>query len=202
MNYLAHLYLAGDNPQHQVGHLLGDFVKSREIDGYPAGIRAGIRMHQRVDAFSEAHPVFAASRRRFEAPYRRYAGIIVDLVYDHFLAKHWREHATTDLSQFTTAVYAVLRRHENEMPPRLRRILPHMIADDWLGSYQDLGNIGRALTGISRRLRRENPLASSMEAVKANYEGLEVDFGRFFPDLERYSRELARAEGAGNPESR
>lgn len=188
MNYLAHLKLGSANPAHMVGHMLGDFVKPREIAAYPPPIQAGIAMHQRVDAFSDGHPVFAASRRRFEPPYRRYAGILVDLAYDHFLAKHWDQYSPAeDLPLFARRAYAVLREHESMLPKRLQRMLPHMIADDWLCSYRELKNVGRALWGISRRLQRANPLPTAITAIEAGYEGLESDFQQFFPELLEFS---------------
>jgi acyl carrier protein phosphodiesterase len=188
VNYLVHLFLAGDNPHYLVGHMLGDFVKPREIAAYPPEIRAGIRMHQRVDAFSESHPVFAASRRRFEPPYRRYAGILVDLAYDHLLARHWGDYSPdVSLAEFTQRAYAVLREHRAILPDRLQRMLPYMIEDDWLCSYRELENIGRALRGIAHRLRRENPLPTAMAALQAAYSGLESDFRLFFPDLVEFA---------------
>lgn len=191
MNYLAHLFLAGDNPANLVGHMLGDFVTPREIATYPPEIRAGIGMHQRVDAFSDSHPVFAASRRRFQRPYRRFGGILVDLSYDHFLAKHWDEYSPdVRLPEFAQHAYAVLDEHQAILPPRLQRMLPHMIGDDWLCSYQELESIGRALQGIARRFRRETPLPTAMGAVEASYDGLESDFRLFFPELVEFSAEM------------
>jgi acyl carrier protein phosphodiesterase len=196
VNYLAHLFVAGDNPADLVGHMLGDFVTPREIAAYPAEIRAGIGMHQRVDVFSDCHPVFAASRRRFEAPYRRYAGILVDLVYDHFLAKNWDEYSPeVSLPEFAERAYTVLREHHAILPSRLQLMLPHMIGDDWLTSYRDLDNIARALRGISRRLRRENPLPTAMGALRESYDGLEGDFRQFFPELVEFGNRLEAANG-------
>jgi acyl carrier protein phosphodiesterase len=184
VNYLAHLFLAGDNTADLVGHMLADFVTPREIAAYPAEIRAGIAMHQRVDAFSESHPVFGASRRRFRPPYRRYGGILVDLAYDHFLAKHWDEYSPhLSLPEFARRAYTVLDDHRAILPDGLRRMLPHMVQGDWLCSYRELESIGWALRGIARRLRRENPLPSAIEALEASYVGLESDFRAFFPEL-------------------
>ena len=191
VNYLAHLMLAGDNPAYLVGHMLGDFVIPREIAAYPPEIRAGIGMHQRVDAFSDSHPVSAASRRRFQPPYRRYAGILVDLAYDHFLAKNWGEYSPgLSLPEFAQRAYAVLQGHQAILPDRLQRMLPHMIGDDWLCSYQELESIGWALKGIARRLRHENPLPTAMGALQASYGGLEGDFRRFFPELVQFSAQM------------
>jgi acyl carrier protein phosphodiesterase len=198
VNYLAHLFVAGDNPADLVGHMLADFLTLREIAAYPPEIRAGIAMHQRVDAFSDDHPVFAASRRRFQPPYRRYGGVLVDLVYDHFLAKHWDEYSPKlGLPEFTQRAYAILQQHHGILPHRLQKLLPHMIGDDWLCSYRELESVGWALRGISHRLRRENPLATALGVLEANYSGLEGDFRVFFPELTAFAAKTSTngAEG-------
>jgi acyl carrier protein phosphodiesterase len=196
VNYLAHLFLAGDNPAYLVGHMLGDFVKPREIAAYRPEIQIGIRMHQRVDAFSDSHAVFAASRRRFQPPYRRFAGILVDLVYDHFLATHWDNYSPgVSLPEFTRRAYAVLEGAEAILPGRLQRMLPHMVEGDWLSSYEDLNNVARALRGISRRLRRENPLDDALGALQENYAGLDRDFQLFFPELVEFAAQMDLAPG-------
>jgi acyl carrier protein phosphodiesterase len=188
VNYLAHLYLARGNPENLVGHMLCDFVTPREIAAYSPDIRAGIGMHQRVDAFSDSHPVFAASRRRFPPPYRRYGGILVDLAYDHFLAKNWRDYSPAiDLPQFAGHAYAVLEEYRPILPHRLQRMLPHMIRGNWLCSYRELESIGWALRGIARQFRRENPLPTALSAVEENYDSLERDFRVFFPQLVEFS---------------
>jgi acyl carrier protein phosphodiesterase len=184
VNYLAHLFVAGDNPADLVGHMLADFVTPREIAAYPPEIREGIVMHQRVDAFSDNHPAFAASRRRFQPPYRRFGGILVDLVYDHFLARHWDEYSPgLSLPEFSQRAYAILQQHYAILPDRLQKLLPHMIGDDWLCSYRELESIGRALRGISHRFRRENPLAAALGVLEANYAALDRDFRLLFPEL-------------------
>jgi acyl carrier protein phosphodiesterase len=150
-------------------------------------------MHQRVDAFSDSHAAFARSRRRFQPPHRRYAGVLVDLVYDHFLAAHWEDYSPEPLSDFTRRAYAVLASREAILPARLQGMLPRMIADDWLSAYRDLDNVGRALRGISHRLRRANPLGDSLAALRANYAGLEKDFHEFFPELAAFSADIVAA---------
>ena len=192
MNYLAHLFVAGDHSPDIVGHMLADFVTPRQIAAYAPDIREGIGMHQRVDAFSDDHPACAASRRRFQPPYRRYGGILVDLVYDHFLAKHWDEYSPEiRLPDFAQRAYGVLREHHAILPDRLQRMLPHMIGDDWLCSYREFETIGWALRGVARRLSRENPLPTAMEALEASYDGLESDFRVFFPELLEFAGRAA-----------
>ena len=189
MNYLAHLYLAEPTPEGILGSLLGDFVKGRLDSSLPAAIRRGIRLHRAIDSYTDAHSVHLASRNRVSPKRRRYAGIIVDVCYDHFLCRRWQDYSTDSLERFAARVYDVLRTHGDALPERLRQIAPRMISHDWLCSYGDLDNVGRALDGISRRFKRNNPLAGALAEVEGNYNELAADFDMFFPQL------VAKTEG-------
>ena len=184
MNYLAHLYLAEQSSEGLLGSLLGDFVKGRLDDRYPQTVRRGIALHRAIDSFTDAHPLHLASRNRIGSERRRYAGIIIDVCYDHFLCRHWAEYSSESLGCFAARVYGILHEHRDELPDRLRGIVPHMIADDWLGSYAVLENVGRALDGIARRITRSNSLAGAVIEIEANYAALNDDFQRFFPQLQ------------------
>ena len=193
MNYLAHLYLAEQSRQGLLGSLLGDFVKGRLDDRFPETVRRGIVLHRAIDTFTDAHPLHLESRNRIGRQRRRYAGIIIDVCYDHFLCRRWTDYSRESLACFSARVYEVLREHRNQLPERLRRIAPHMIADDWLGSYAELDNVGRALDGIARRIRRSNPLAGALTEIEANYAALDDDFRRFFPELQAQARQILSA---------
>ena len=184
MNYLAHLYLAEQSSEGLLGGLLGDFVKGRLDDRYTDTVRRGIALHRAIDSYTDAHPLHLESRNRIGRQRRRYAGIIIDVCYDHFLSRCWADYSSESLGCFTERVYDVLRQHQEALPDRLRGIAPHMIADDWLGSYAQLDNVGRALDGIARRFKRSNPLAGALAEIEANYAALHDVFQRFFPQLE------------------
>jgi acyl carrier protein phosphodiesterase len=183
MNYLAHFYLAEQSSEGLLGSLLGDFVKGRLDGRFPETVRRGIALHRAIDSFTDAHPLHLESRNRIGGERRRYAGIIIDVCYDHFLCRHWTEYSSETLDRFAARVYGILREHQDELPDRLRRMVPRMIADDWLGSYAELENVGRALDGIARRIVRNNPLAGAVIEIEANYGELDDDFQRFFPQL-------------------
>lgn len=187
MNYLAHLLLAEQTPHGWLGALMGDFVKGRIDSALPGGIRCGIALHRRIDTFTDAHPVHRRSRNRFAGPRRRFAGIIVDLSYDHFLALRWARHAPLPLDEFTAQVYASIVRHRALLPPRLARIAPRMAAQDWLGSYRDLDALGFTLDRIATRSPRSAPIEGAIEDVRHCYEALGDDFDAFFPDLAAYA---------------
>jgi acyl carrier protein phosphodiesterase len=184
MNYLAHLYVAEDSGAGLVGNLMGDFVKGRpEGLDYPAAIRRGILLHRRVDSFTDRHPVFRQSRGRLSPPFRRFGGIIIDLAYDHFLARDWALFADEPLPQFAQRTYRALRRHHHRLLPRLQYVAPLMAEQDWLTAYRHLHAVERSLAGIARRLSRPTPLADAGTELRRHYEALEADFHAFMPAL-------------------
>ena len=186
MNYLAHLYLAEDSDESLLGNLLGDFVKGRLNNQYSPEIIKGIKTHRKVDAYTDTHPNFLACKKLLREDRRRFAGIIVDLSFDHFLAKNWSNYSEIELSEFTNRVYRVLLSREKTLPQKLRVRLPYMVGDDWLGSYKNLETIGLALNGISKRLNRfqkARPIKEGLDDIKKNYEEFEQNFKEFFPEL-------------------
>ncbi len=186
MNYLAHLYLAEDSDESLIGNLLGDFVKGRLGEQYSAEIIKGIKTHRRVDAYTDANQNFLACKKLLRPDRRRFAGIIVDLSFDHFLAKNWSQYSNIELSEFTDRVYSVLLSREQTLPQKLRDRLPYMVKDDWLGSYKNLDTIGLALHAISKRLNRfekAKPIKDGLDDIIDHYQEFEQNFNEFFPDL-------------------
>ena len=197
MNFLAHAYLAGPAPADRLGGMLGDFVKGPLPAGLPEEVAAGVALHRRIDSFADAHPAFRASRARVSAERRRYAGVMVDLFYDHFLARHWHEFSVEPLEDFTTGTYALLARHAVLLPPRLAQIFPYMRREDWLGSYRALSSVGEALDNMSRhRLTRPNRLAGAGLELEEAYEGFERDFRAFLPDALAFAAQFREARAA------
>lgn len=193
MNYLAHLYLSEHSDAALVGNLLGDFVKGRpESLNFAPGLQRGILLHRRVDSFTDAHPVFRNSRSRLAPQYRRFGGIIVDLAYDHFLARNWSKLSNEPLEHFAARAYRALEDHHRLLPPRLQRMAPIMAEQDWLVAYARLDNVERSLAGISRRLSRPTPLARAGNELRRHYGGLEADFLAFLPELKAFAADERR----------
>ncbi|MEW6494740.1 MAG: ACP phosphodiesterase [Cyanobacteriota bacterium] len=183
MNYLAHLYLAEDSPESIIGNLLGDFIKGQRLSDYSEAIKRGIKFHQQVDIYTDSHPVFRQSKRLISSINGRYAGILIDVFYDHFLAKHWLIFSSVSLKEFSLKVYKILQVNEGILPDPLKRFLPTMIQRNLLMSYANIQGIDTALKKISLRVKRENNLGNAIEELINNYERLELDFYRFFPQL-------------------
>ncbi len=187
MNYLAHLHLGGQEPEQLLGSLYGDFVKGRLEGRYSPKLQAAIALHRQIDAFTDSHPVVLRALGRFPTQRRRYAGIIVDVFFDHCLARHWGDYSDLALRQYTAGVYRVLAA-EPDLPGRLARMAPYMIADDWLGSYQAFEVLEQVFNGISRRLSKPEGMLGAMAEVRELYEPLTEDFREFYPILQAFSR--------------
>lgn len=190
MNYLAHLHLGGAQPAELLGSLYGDFVKGPLQGRWPTQIEAGIRLHRQIDAFTDSHPLVLQAKGRFPSGRRRYAGILLDLFFDHCLALHWQDYSAEPLDRFTQRVYHALQ-NEPQLPGKLAVIAPRMAEQDWLGSYREFAVLEQVLAGMSRRLSRPEGLAGGMEELQRLYVPLQDDFHAFYPQL----RAFARASG-------
>ena len=187
MNYLAHLHLGGAQPAQLLGSLYGDFVKGPLGGRYAPEVEAAIRLHRRIDAFTDRHPQVRLAVARFPAERRRYAGILLDLFFDHCLARHWDDYADEPLAGFSARVYRVLDA-EPQLPGRLAQIAPRMAAQDWLGSYREFAVLEQVIGGMSRRISRPQMLAGAMGELERLYQPLSDDFRAFYPQLQAFAR--------------
>ena len=193
MNYLAHFLLASSSEGLLVGGWLGDFVKGRVDGHFEPEVRRGILHHRKIDAYTDTHPINLAGRRRFTTEFRRFAGIITDITYDHFLARHWPDYCHISLPRFVANTYRTLSDHVHVFEGRSREVVMRMTEQDWLSAYVHREAVGGALAGVSRRLRRTNPLGAAMPEVDRLYDDLQHDFHKFFPELLTYSNRVVES---------
>ena len=195
MNFLAHCALSvsgsgtTENPQYLVGGFLGDFVKGSVPTDLPTDIQTGIRLHRRVDAFSAVQNDIKTSVARLPAATRRLAPVFIDLVADHFLARHFETVHGEPLTTFTSRTYAILEAHEAHFPIDAARFFRFMRDHDLLGRYVEVDPIERAFRRIAERLRRAEAVKQSMAALRADYREFEEDFLRYYPALQIHARE-------------
>lgn len=186
VNYLAHFYLAEPPSESLVGNLLGDFVPGRPealAQRLPAGIVAGILRHRAIDAFTDSHPVTAALRNAIPPPRRRFAGAIVDVIYDHFLTRHWAEFSNKPFDAFIDRCNAALLEQRRWLPAELSEGLEERIAAGWLSQYGSEAGLRGVFRRMSRRRPAFAPLAGATDDLRANRTEFEDGFRRFFPDL-------------------
>ncbi len=191
MNWLAHVFLAGPDRDCRLGNLLADMVKGKARKVLSPGIRRGIACHQAIDAFTDDHSVVLRSKRRLSAslgePLDRFAGVLVDVFYDHILATDWLRYTTSPLAEFTRELYASFPSYQDALPAEINDVLARLAAEDWLGSYATLEGIEDVLVRISRRLTqrlgRDFALQTAMSELTFHHAGLSADFHEFFPEL-------------------
>ncbi len=191
MNYLAHIYLAGENDKSMVGNLLGDFVKKYEDVKFEEDIRQGIVMHRKLDSFTDSHPVFLKSKSRIYSLNRHFKGIIIDIFYDHFLAKNWFEFSDTSLEVYTVNFYKILKKFSYCLPDKLLEIMPFIIKDNLLLSYKEISGIEKALGRVFMRSSVSNYTAkAAINELILHYDELENDFKHFFKEAIEYADNL------------
>ncbi len=183
MNFLAHAYLSGDDPEVLFGNFVADGIKGTAAQDYPEGIRRGIALHRRIDAFTDTHPIVKQSVARLQPQFRKYAVVIVDIYYDHFLSRNWQNYSDQDLVAFSSTVYKTLIRRYHILPKRTKRILPFMIAQNWLVGYANLHDLNRVFRGMARRARFDSGMEHAVPFLKQHYSEFDEEFKLFFPDL-------------------
>jgi acyl carrier protein phosphodiesterase len=190
MNHLAHVLLAGNDEQLRLGGLLGDFVHGPVAAlALPPRVIVGIRLHRAIDVHTDAHPELVQARALLPSPYRRYAGILLDMWFDHLLARDFARWSDQSLGDFSAAVRDLLQRNDVLLPPELRRFRSYMEAHGLPAAYADRAVLGVALAGIGQRLRRANPLDSALPVLVANEAALQRHFDAFFPQLKVFVRQ-------------
>ena len=200
MNYLAHLYLAPDRPAALAGNFLGDFVKGPLPRDWPEDLVRGMAQHRRVDTVTDRHPAFRASRQRLPREWRRYAGLLIDLWYDHLLAARWAGYSEEPLETFSARAEAAIAAYRRWLPagPGRERV-DGILAARVLEAYGDPAVAARALGGIGRRLRRPVDLAAAVPVLEAQNQALAADLEALLPDLARAVAELEPLRPGAGP---
>lgn len=185
MNYLAHLHIADQSKSSLLGNLLGDFVKGDPDKQYSVDVAQGIRLHRWVDAYTDRHPLMSRCKSMFPGPTRRFSPIALDMLWDHFLARHWQQFHTVPLTEFVTKAETQVRFHQAQsvVPQRYLSVTEHMWKGRWLESYAELDNIQYALQRMSQRSERMQPLVECFPLFVDHYASLETLFFELYPDV-------------------
>lgn len=199
MNYLVHFLLAGDDDELRLGNVLGDFVKGRverfEHQGLTERVRTGIQMHRTIDAFSDRHPAVRRSKAILSPDYGRLSGVIVDVFYDHVLARRWSEHHPRPLPLYTQEVYRTLRDNLHRLPPAIHPLIGAMSRGDWLRGYASRRGIERALQGMAMRRPVAAGIGTAGRVLSDHFDRFSTDFDEFLPDLRVRCAEFLAGRG-------
>jgi acyl carrier protein phosphodiesterase len=194
VNWLAHVFLSGPNIGFQLGNLLADVVRGPQREGMSAQFMRGAACHKAIDAFTDAHPVVKRSRARIGSEHRRFSGVLVDVFYDHYLARNWPRYSPIALDAYTATFYAGARPHLGELPPDARTMLERIISRDLLGSYVRVDGVEHALRRISTylnsRWKKQFALDRGVRDLLAHDDTFAADFAEFFPELQAHVASL------------
>ncbi|MBI4930459.1 MAG: DUF479 domain-containing protein [Bacteroidetes bacterium] len=186
MNFLAHLYLSGNDEQLMIGNFIADSVKGSAYQKFPDGIKKGILLHRAIDYYSDNHPVFLKSVERLRPNYRKYAGVIVDIFYDHFLAKNWMDYSGKPLEQYADEVHSLMLKNVFHFPEKSLMFLKYAFRTNLFVSYASIEGIGDALYGMSRRTTFKSNMEFASEDLKKYYSEFENEFNQFLPQAKEF----------------
>lgn len=184
MNFLAHLYLSGDDAKLMVGNFIGDFVKGKSaLDSFDKRIVQGIELHRSIDQFTDTHPIVSRSKDRLREKYRHYSGVIVDVFYDHFLAHNWKDYHAEPLMAYALNAYRTIESFDPILPAEVKTMLPYMKRGNWLVGYSFVEGIHRALSGMASRTTFVSKMDEASRDLITHYDTFEKEFREFFPQL-------------------
>lgn len=183
MNHLAHLYLSGPSEKIMVGNFIADGVKGKKYSDYESEISKGILIHRAIDTFTDSHEIVKHSKGFFREKYGLYAGVLIDLFYDHYLARNWTSYSRIPLSDFASNAYRIFSEYLPIMPVEYQHMFPYMQQENWLLNYANIEGIRRSLNGMSRRIMNNPGIEYSYRELEENDEAIESDFRQFFPAL-------------------
>lgn len=189
MNFLAHIYLSEGDELVTIGNFMADGIKGSSYRKFSVPIQKGIILHRAIDTFTDAHPIVRQSTKRLHPKYHHYSGIIVDILYDHFLAKNWSVYCEIPLAEYATNFYKLLKKNHEKLTPSIQKMMPYMIADNWLLSYAEIEGIAIVLYNMNRRTKNRSGMDRAVEDLKTHYNAFETEFTLFFDDLQRFSAE-------------
>ena len=190
MNFLAHIYLSSDNELLTIGNFAGDGVRGKDYTRFPVAMQAGIQLHREIDTFTDAHPIVRRSTKRLHKNYSHYSGVIVDIFYDHFLAKNWQDYSDVPFADYIDDFYKSLNRHIDILPERFQNFTPMMIEDNWLLSYATIDGIQLVLNGMNKRTKGRSKMNEATKELQDYYEAFEEDFTLFFKELIAFSTDM------------
>ncbi|MEH6681164.1 MAG: ACP phosphodiesterase [Sediminicola sp.] len=189
MNYLAHIYLSFGKEEVTIGNFIADGIKGNKYGHLPKEVQKGIFLHRSIDTFTDAHPIVRQSTKRLHPNYSHYSGVIVDIFYDHFLAKNWERYSVVPLVEFADSFYTLVGEHHPILPERIKRMMPFMVQDNWLVGYASLEGISNVLRGMDRRTKYKSKMGLAIAELQEHYDAFEAEFSDFFDDLVPFAQQ-------------
>lgn len=189
MNFLAHIYLSFNDKEITIGNFIADSIRGNKFGHLPPRVQKGIKLHRYIDTYTDSHPIPKMSSKRLHANYSHYSRVIVDIFYDHFLAKNWSKYSDIPLEVFVDDFYDLLEAEYEILPEGVKRMMPYMIADNWIFNYSKMEGIAKVLNGMNRRTQNKSKMNFAIIDLEEHYESFEKEFTLFFDELIIFSKE-------------
>ncbi len=189
MNFLAHIYLSGENQQLKIGNFMADSIRGNSYLDYPEHLKNGILLHRYIDTFTDAHPIYRKSKHRLHEKYGHYSGVIMDIVYDHFLAKNWKNYSSVELEDYAADFYTLMEDNFTNLTEKVQKLLPIMKDQNWLVKYASLDGLEMILFQMDYRTKHRVDMQEAIVEVKEFYSEFEKEFTLFFEELENHCKE-------------
>ena len=183
MNFLAHIFLSGNNDLIKIGNFMADGIRGNDYLEYPEEIQKGIILHRAIDTFTDAHSIWRQSKQRLHERYGHYSGVIIDILYDHFLAKNWNTYSNENLEDYVERFYQSLKDNYDVLSPKTKKLMPYMIESNWLVSYASIAGIERILFQMDYRTKHRAHMHNAVQELQEFYTEFEEEFTLFFEDL-------------------
>ena len=193
MNFLAHIYLSFEDDEITIGNFIADSIRGNKFKHLPEKVQKGIKLHRSIDSFTDAHPTVRQSTKRLHKNYSHYSGVIVDIFYDHYLAKNWLKYSDTPLDVYVDKFYDLLEDNYEILPIGVKRMMPYMISDNWIFNYSKLDGISRVLDGVNRRTNNKSKMNFAILDLEEHYDKFEDEFTSFFEELTTFSRQRMKS---------
>ncbi|AXT55754.1 MULTISPECIES: ACP phosphodiesterase [Aquimarina] len=192
MNFLAHIYLSGEDQELKIGNFIADSVKGKKFAQFPERIQQGITLHRKIDSYTDSHPIVRESVLRLFPKYGHYSTVIVDILYDHYLAAYWSDYSKIPLDKYVSDFYTLLQEYYEVLPKRVQDFLPYMFRDNWLLSYATIPGIGRILYQMNHRTKNKSKMNFAVVELEQYYNEFEKEFRSFFEELELFTKNEMR----------
>lgn len=189
MNFLAHIYLSGDNDLIKIGNFMADSIRGNTYENYPTEIRKGILLHRAIDSFTDMHPVYRQSKHRLHDKYGHYSGVIMDILYDHFLAKNWATYSEVKLEDYAENFYKLLTDNLDALTDKAKGMLPYMIGRNWLVSYATIEGLEMIMFQMDHRTKNRVAMHESIVELQQYYTEFENEFTLFFEELQKHCQQ-------------
>jgi len=183
MNFLAHIYLSGSNENIMLGNFFADSIRGSKYLDYPEEIQKGILLHRFIDFFTDSHTVYRQSKHRLHEKYGHYSGVIMDIFYDHFLAKNWNQYSSISLEKYAQIFYELLERNFATLPEKTQNMVPYMIQQNWLVTYNTIAGIEKILFQMDYRTKHRANMPQAIYELQQYYQEFETEFTIFFKEL-------------------